>query len=115
VNHPLKTWYKGQKFYDDKAKYEQRKRKYKFDIDRVMGIDTTDVVPKFIREIYDNIADEVFRFCMHDRWIPVSLLCAQLNMNFIVRCLRLPVAFVALAVLMYEVRLRSLCLCEFTF
>ena len=116
VHRPLKTWYKGQKFYEDKAKYEARKREYKFDIDKVMGNDTTSYIPGYCTTLYHWVMNIVFAFCMDDRWIPLSLFCAKVNMNYIVRCLRLPVFFVAFVVLMIEVGvLFLLWLCVFIF
>lgn len=90
---------------DEQIKKELCKRKSKFNINKILGVDNTDFIPEPLSNFCLNMVRYISKFCMDDRWIPLSLLCAKLNLNYVIRCLRLPVAFVALAVLMIEVRL----------
>jgi hypothetical protein len=104
VSSPLNTWWDPTKL-DDLSEHSSSEKRVNFDINRVLGSgsNTARFIPESIRDYCSKLVRKLSLFCMDDSWIPLSLVCAKLNMNFIIRVLRLPVALVALAVLMYEV------------
>lgn len=53
-------------------------------------------------EFLARIENKIIDFCMDDRWIPLCRYCTLLNINRVIRGLRLPVALVAVIILMYE-------------